>query len=295
MPLLKHIKGLKPLATNEGAQGLRSLSESVAQKSIFSARTNLIDYVFDIKDAVQALASGDSNMATQILTLQQKLAGYGYTPEGGFPDAPDKSIPPAEGGSLRDLSSDGRIKLVLQTNFRQAENYEKKAAGNEPGALEQFPAWELVRIYEREIPRGERRGPKGTIVEVPEDGWPARFRQACEATGDDDALAVLDDTGRMIARKDSPVWDYLGDPDNFDDAIGTDYPPLAFNSGYGWRAVPRAECVEIGLIDEDDVIAPDDSEFASELQDDAETATLADLHAARSELLAAAAKLRGDA
>ena len=287
---LKHLQSLAPEGTSLGSAELRDQMAGVERKSIFSARTNLLAYVEQIKAAVADMLGGDDNLATARLKLKNALAEFGYDPQTGFADAPDASIPPAERGSLQDLGSDARLKLVLQTNFRQALNFRKKEAGNEPDALEQFPAWELLRIYAREIPRGEKRGPQGTVVEDPGNDWPSRFRQAAEATGDDDALRVLDDTDRMIARKDSPVWEYLGDPDNFDDAIGTDYPPLAFNSGYGWQAVSRAECVEIGLIEEDDTIAPAKPEtFGEELLFDPTKATLANWRATRNELAAAVA------
>jgi hypothetical protein len=290
----KYLKTLQPLATSKSSAELRALMAGVERKAIFSARTNLVGYTSDIKAAVLKYLSGDTNLATAKLDLLQALQQYGYTPEQGFPQAPDAAIPPAEAGSLQDLSSDARLKLVAQTNFRQATNYMKKQAGNEPDALEQFPAWELIRVYPRQIERGQRRGPKGTIVEDPGADWPSRFREAAQLAGDDDALRVLDETGRMIARKDSPLWTELGNPDNFDDAIGTDYPPFAFSSGMGWTDVDRAECVQVGLIDEGDQIAPaGDSEFAAELEKDAASATLSDLQATRNALLDAAAKLRG--
>ena len=280
---LKHLRSLDLLATELSSDQLRRLPRAVTEKSLFSARTNILAYVGDIKNELNEYLTGDSNLATATLHLQQALDGYGYKPA------------PEEEGTIKDLRSDGRIKLVLQTNFRQSTNFMKQQAGNEPDALEQFPAWELVRIYPREIPRGEKRGPKGTLVEVPGDDWPSRFREAATAAGDDDALRVLEETGRMIARKDSDLWEELGSPDNFDDAIGTDYPPFAFNSGYGWMPVKRSECVELGLVDEDEQISPAGSEFAAELQRDADSASLADLKATRNALLAAAAKLRGGA
>lgn len=292
---IKHVKSLNPLATSESSAGLRSLMKGVERKSIFSARTNLAAYAEDIKAAVLKNLGGDSNLATGALDLHNALKQYEYDPQTGFPGAPDKNIPPAEPGTLQDLGSSTRIKLVLTTNFRQAVNFQKKKAGNEPDALEQYPAWELIRIYDREIPRGERRGPKGSIVDVPGDDWPSRFQSAAEVAGDEDALRVFTATGRMIARKDSPIWEELGNPDNFDDAIGTDYPPFAFNSGYGWIEVSRDECVQVGLIDEGDQIAPSDEAFGAELEKDAASATLADFRALRADLLKAANEWRAAA
>ena len=55
----------------------------------------------------------------------------------------------------------------------------------------------------------------------------------------------------MIARKGATIWEELGSAAIFDDALDTDHPPFAFNSGMGWRSVPRAECIRLGLIAED--------------------------------------------
>ncbi|MDE2106490.1 MAG: hypothetical protein KGL39_55260 [Patescibacteria group bacterium] len=282
---LRHFKSLTPLPTNLGSADLRELMQGVDRKSVFSARTNLIDYVNDIKDAIARMMTGDTNLATAKMELLEKLRAYGYTPGEGFPQAPDANIPPAEEGSLRDLSSDPRLNLVVTTNFRQALNWQMQQDGLAADALEQFPAWELIRIYPRMIPRGERRGPKGTIIPVPGDDWPSRFEAALAGTGDTDAARVFSATGQMMARKDSPVWEYLGDPANFADAIGTDYPPFAFNSGMGWMPVRRAECLLLGLIRPQDMVVPSArAPFGAELSADEATADLADLRAARGEL-----------
>jgi len=123
--------------------------------------------------------------------------------------------------------------------------------------VDEYPAWELHRIYDRDVPRGFMRGPKGVLVEVPDDDWPARFADACTAAGDDEALRVFNETGRMIALKSSGVWDELGN--NRDDCLGNPFPPFAFNSGYGVDGVPRLECIELGLLATDE--KPEGSKF----------------------------------
>ena len=289
-PALQFFRQLAPLPSNMSSAELRTLMAGVERKAVFAARMNLAGAVDDLKAQVLKYLSGEQNLATGVQNLQLALDQYGYTPERGFPAAPDAAIPSAEAGALRDLSSDARVKLMLQTNFRQAQNFTKRAAGIEADALNQFPAWELVRIYPRVVERGFKRGAKGVLEEVPGDDWEARFRTAGEAAGDDDALAILDATGRMIARKDSPLWDELGNPDNFDDAIGTNYPPFAFNSGMGWRTVARAECLALGLPVDD--LQPTSEDFGSELEDDPNTMTVSDLKATRSALLEAIAQLK---
>lgn len=120
--------------------------------------------------------------------------------------------------------------------------------------VDEYPALELYRLYDRDVPRGFQRGPKGGLMPVPNDDWPSRFRDACESAGDAAALRVLDETGRMIALKNSHVWAVLGT--NRDDTLGNPFPPFAFNSGYDTDGVPRAECIELGLLAPDEEPQP---------------------------------------
>lgn len=293
---LQHLKSLQPLATEMGSAELRQLGQDVLRKSLFAARLNLINVVDDLKLSLADYLAGDTNLATAKQDLLDSLRKYGYQPETGFPAETGAvgNVPPAEPGSLQDLSSDDRLKLIVQTNFRQALNYAKREAGMAPDALEQFPAWELLRLYPRMVPRGERRTAAG-LVPVPGDDWPSRWHKAAGLAADNDALRVAQQTGRLIARKDSTIWDVLGDPGVFEDAIGTNYPPFAFNSGFGWSAVARAECITVGLIGESTRIAPRPESFAAGLTKDAASTPLADLRATRAALLAAAQALRGGA
>ena len=122
-----------------------------------------------------------------------------------------------------------------------ADNYDQ-------AELDEIPALELLRVYDRDTPRGFKLE-KGALVTVPGDDWPSRWRAAAQTVGDTDALRILGDTGRMIALKASPIWQALGDgAGGYDDTLGNPYPPFAFNSGYDTDGVDRAQCEELGLI-----------------------------------------------
>jgi hypothetical protein len=73
----------------------------------------------------------------------------------------------------------------------------------------------------------------------------------------------LEDNGRMVARKDSPIWDSLGDSDLFDDGLDNPFPPFAFNSGMWTEEISRDEAVELGLIDEGDKVEPQELNLES--------------------------------
>jgi hypothetical protein len=214
-------RGLLP--TNLSSDQIAEWDSELKELSVFSARTNHAGYVQDIKNTVVSIMQGEFNEATARAKLQEALQSLEYNPQrGGFPGLSDPNIPPAEPGTLRDLSSDARTQLVLRTQMRQMANRGYLEQGTTRSALFTFPAWELIRIY----PRTKKR-----------DDWPQRF---VEAGGQIHS-------GRMIALKSDPVWANLGNPAFFRDGIGTPYPPFAFGSGMGWRQVARAVCEQLGL------------------------------------------------
>ncbi len=208
------------LPTSLGHADIQSLSRDLRASSLFSARTTNADYLADMAKVLDQFLGGKINTATARLHLMKSLDAYGYTPEGGFPG---DIVPPAEAGSLQDLSSASRINLILNTQAQLAFGRGQKIEGEL--TADEYPAWELVRIEARATERGD---------------WDARFVEAGGV-----ALG-----GRMIALKHDPVWEDLGSAALFNDALDTDHPPFAFNSGMGWQPVDRAECVRLGLVGE---------------------------------------------
>jgi hypothetical protein len=217
----------KLLPTNVGSAEITQWGDELKRFSVFSARTTNADYLQAIKNVTEDLLQGEFNEATAKMLLKAKLIQLDYDPARGFPG--DVNIPPATPGSLQDLSSDTRLQLVVRTQMRQMANLGYRQQGMTPGSLFSFPAWELVRIYPKQVPRGSAKSKSL--------GWPARWK---------DAGGTLYG-GRMIAPKADKVWTKLGDNNLFDDAIGTDYPPFAFNSGMGWTAVSRGACEALGV------------------------------------------------
>lgn len=168
---------------------------------------------------------------------------------------------PAEGeeGSLTDLSSDRRLNLILDQNLQAAQGYGSWKQGQDPAVLDQWPAQELVRVIDSKVPRD----------------WPARWAEAGgEFFGD-----------RMIALKNDPIWTKIS-------AFGTPYPPFDFNSGMDVEDVDRDEAIELGLIDRDTELLPQDRDFNTDLQASPEVRAGA-LQEALTESLAGIAKFVG--
>ncbi len=209
------------------ALGSRELQEEFAAavrgRAVFSARTTNAVYLQALRDVIERLLTeGFGNDKPKLrLELKQTLQRLGYTPELGFPGDARLGIPPAEPGELTDLSSDKRINLILDTQFSLMEGWAQQQRGED--RADAFPAWELVRVEPRRVPRGS------TNYSV---GWVARWRTVG---------GPLRPGMRLMAPKGHPIWTALGDAEQFRDALDVDHPPFAFNSGMGWREVTAAE------------------------------------------------------
>lgn len=209
------------LPTSLGTAELRELGAGVLRNAVFTARGTNAVFASMIKKVVEELAAGNMDEATARVTLLETLRALDYTPEGGFPDAPAGAVPPALRGTLQDLSSYRRLKLIVETQRQLMQGAGLQFRGQTADRLSQFPGWELVRIY---------------AVTEPRD-WRSRWQIAGGKYY----------AGRMIALKGDPVWGELGSYDNFSDALGTDHPPFAFNSGMGWREIGSEQCATLGV------------------------------------------------
>jgi hypothetical protein len=210
-------RGLMPTRLST-AEIREQVAAGILRNAVFSARTGNAYYVQVMKNNIARLLQGgrDNDWAQIRLELKQMLQRLGYTPERGFPGDEALGVPPAEPGSLRDLSSDIRINLILKTQEELMRNAALNARGMDGTRLRQFPAWELVRLGDRKVPRD----------------WPQRW---VEAGGE----LVIDSEGRerMMALKTDPIWTALGDSTRFKDALDVAHPPYAFGSGMGWREI----------------------------------------------------------
>ena len=259
------------LPTQLGSAALRMVDRGVLRHSLFSARMTNADAVQGIRGAVARILSNigpsvpavpgpgepaqppsrsTDTLADARLKLKRLGESLQYDPAaGGYPGQQYKSTE-AEPGSIRDLYSRERMDLQIKTITAQAQGAAKNIWGNEPEALEQYPAWELIRVEARELPRGLIKKGKGVIETVPEDSWDeagGRWEAACKEAGDAEALKIWEETERMVARKDSGVWQALGaGAGGHDDALGNDYEPYAFNSGMGRVERSAKEFEELG-------------------------------------------------
>ena len=239
----KYAKSRVVTPTTEGSFDIRTAwGEDIMRRSLFSSRCTNAEILQDVSDKIDDLLSGKYNEATARAELQMLYRELDYNPERGFPGDVELGIPPAKEGSLLDLSSNQRIKLVLQTNEVQASNFAYRERGMDASSRWQYPAWELVRVYTKQVERGFRETKDG-LQPVDGDDWPSRWEKAGgRLVG-----------GRMVALKDDDIWNNLGSSRLFDDGLDNPYPPFAFGSGMGIVEVDRADCMDLGLVTGDEV------------------------------------------
>lgn len=243
--------------------GLRALGADVLSRAVFSAQTSNAIYVSKIKEVVDAMAAGKMDFATARWTLKETLKAVGYTPEGGFPEEEEskvgrskvegrredgreerQEVPPALRGTLKDLSSNRRVELILNTQLAMMRGRGQQLRGHERAG--QFPAWELVRVYQKTAPRNWD-GSEPSKAD-PRSRWMIAGGKFWGGTSNiERPTSNIEGGGRMIALKGDPIWGELGGYDNFPDALGVDHPPFAFNSGMGWREISAGECRRLGI------------------------------------------------
>lgn len=196
----------------------------IRARAFFSANVIDADLLGYIQQQVHRLALGPSGERLEYLNpteartrIKEFLDSIDYVPEKG------------EEGTIKDLRSDQRINLILDTNVRMATGFAQHVAGQAPDALAQYPALEFLRIHRREVPRGFVRM-DGYLREVTPHYWLNVWRAAGGSTY----------AGRMIAPKGDPIWTAIS-------RFGVPYGPPDFNSGYGQLPVSAREARRLGV------------------------------------------------
>lgn len=166
-----------------------------------AGQQSLTTYLDEVKEAVRT--------SENKLLLYEKLKDFGIVGD------------PADGSiRLENLASATRVDLVVKTTRMANESLKQLEEASDPIQKELNPCWEIMRDEWRKEPRD----------------WDARWQQAANAVMWE---GVAKGTTRMIARKDSPIWNELGT--GFDDSIGNPYPPFFWGSGMGWEIVTAEE------------------------------------------------------
>ena len=242
---VQSVRVRKLLPTSLTSDQLAQLPEQLREHAFFSARqTNahflqlaqtLIDQIISQGDvntgATQAEPGQMMDRATARLKLKEFLQASGHMATGDKED-------------ITDITSDARLNLIIDTQIAMNSGRGHYIKQQDPEHLDMWPAQELVRVGYRDNPRGEVEGADqfsaGSDIAFGGDEWPRRWHAAGGQFYD----------GRMIAKKNAPIWRAISD-------FGHPYPPFAFRSGIGVEDVSRDEAEDLGVIAVDEVIEPD--------------------------------------
>lgn len=210
------------------AQLAQVITPAVRERCLVLARGTNARFLQAVVQAIVEARKGGPRSAEGYLIagLQRVLQALGYDPATGFPGDAAQGVPSAEAGSLQDLSSRRRLLLILNTERQLAQGKAQQINGNTPVMVEQAPAWQLVRMEDRRVPRDSPDS--GSL------GWGERWLKAGgPGPFEEDHKTIL------AARKDDPVWQLLGSTTLFKDGLNVSHPPFAFNSGMGLLPVTK--------------------------------------------------------
>lgn len=208
--------GLDSREWNGVQSGLRN-------RAFFSSQVAQANILAALRVGSAANAAGATDISNIRMIMRDYLTESGYHAR------------PGEEGTIKDLMTKARLDVILKTNTATARGFIRHAKGMEPGAFAAFPALKLERIRQRKQGRD----------------WAARWKAAGESVGWE---GVCRDGGRMVALKDSPIWQALGDgAGGYRDCLGAPYPPFAFGSGMGVLNVSRKDAIALGLISDEEL------------------------------------------
>jgi len=216
----------------------------IRERAFFMASVDRAEVLDAFRDKVASMAGGELSLQQARKLLREDLGQLDYKPL------------PGQEGTIKDLTSERRMNVALQTNLLQVNGYARWT--RQQGALDSFPAQRFSR---------HRMSVK------PRENWPERFATA--VGGQTDGA----DIESMSALVNHPCWIRLS-------VFGSPYPPFDFNSGMGLDMMDRDEAEALGLLPGEDA----DPEHADmmEPQDRGLNETLEASPAVRSQVIRAA-------
>ena len=188
---------------------LEQLPVELRQRSFFSAAVTMTEILDEALTQVKLIAAQETDRAEARLAIRAILAKLNYAPDEG------------DEGTIKDLRTDHRLNLILDTNVAQANGYGEHQAQNDTDVHLLYPALELYRA--------------GGMPEQPRP-WLEKWVRAGGKLYE----------GRMIAMRNDEIWTKGLDSGGFN-RFGTEYPPFDFNSGMRTRNVARAEAERLNV------------------------------------------------
>lgn len=201
-----------PMPSGMSAADWELIAPKIRERAFFSARVEEERIINELKRQVLALVKGEISPSEFRRDMRSYLARIGYDPGD-------------DAGTVKDLYTQKRLDLILETNRRMARGCFQRMQTTTEDALAEFPADRLVRAYHRNFPRD----------------WDTRWNEAAQLVNYEGVYRGND----KIALKSSPIWSAIS-------RFGLPYPPFDYNSGMSVLGVSIDECLAIGLVKPDD-------------------------------------------
>lgn len=199
------------------------VSAALRDRAFFSSRVESVRFLETCRTRIAEMLANKPNAEGAITSRAQVVSDIMRAArESGIAQGTER---------LTDPGSMSRANVIIDTNAGMAAGYATAIQSNSYGARLAFPAQELVRIEERQVPRS----------------WQNIWRSHG---------GKIYPGGRMIALKEDPIWSAIS-------RFGTPYPPFDFNSGMGVDDVSYDEAVELGVIPSKNYQPPKESPLAN--------------------------------
>lgn len=231
MPLAAAVQRLEsktPVASALSSEQWAMLELGLRDRAFFSAKVDSIRTVASMQTKVDAALSTMSDPEKAFMDRAKFIAEM----------RTELGAAPGDSGDLRDITSTARLGLIYDFQVEDAREYARWQAGQDQAILDEFPAQELIRLWE---PKG---GPSARR------DWPQRWV---------DAGGRFVDGGRMIALKNDPIWLKLS-------RFGRPWPPFDHASGMGLQDIDRDEAVALEVLQPGERVAPQVGDFNRSLE-----------------------------
>lgn len=228
---LEFIQGRKEVAATLDSAEWSKVPYQLRERAFFSSKVNDIKTLQEVKTRVEAALTwkpGDTSAPVMDSGLFAKEM-RGILINGGV-----RTADATELGTLKDIMSTQRMKLVFDTQTAMARGWSEMKTGMDPDLLDAFPGYHFTRLMPKRNPR-------------PGGYWDAQWSQAVAA-----ARGVGCILSPKMGLKTSPVWQALGNLGPF----GNPFAPFAYGSGMGLEDADRYTCESVGLLKKDEVIEP---------------------------------------
>ncbi len=182
-----------------------AMEKSLTARGFLSARVEDARTLGKLQELCESISSGSLSEGEARDRARIWLDQAGYAPDD-----------PEDEGTIKDLRAKSRLDVLFDTNVTQTQALAWHNAGQRESILDVWPCQELFRAIDSNKKRD----------------WNARWRAAGGRLYG----------GRMIARKDDPIWTRIS-------RFGAPYPPFDFNSGMDIRDVSRSDAEDLGVIE----------------------------------------------